>query len=76
MVRLQNPEGLFCTVQAGSIRLINEGSITVDVCPKRTEHDPYHALIKNVPVRLEESAVANRLAQRIAEISSLYDPPG
>lgn len=73
-MRLQNKDGLFCQLVVGSVRLIEEQKIKLDVWPDPTESDHYHSLIKGVPVSLAEAAVANRLAGKLAEVSSLYAP--
>jgi|ERR1017187_3497985 hypothetical protein len=75
MVRLSNAEGIFCQLQAGSVRMIAEGPIQLDVCPDPTELDPHHALIKGVPATHSQAAVATRLAERLAGIASRYIPP-
>jgi hypothetical protein len=73
--RLANAEGLFCALMAGDIRRINEDSVFLDVCPKPTELDPLHSLILGVPTNREQRALATRLAQNLANISAVYDPP-
>ena len=74
MVRLSNAEGYFCKMLAVSIRLIEEGPITLEVCPDRTD-DPYHALIIGIPTSKDNCAIAIRLAERLAAISTQYIPP-
>jgi hypothetical protein len=74
-IRLRNAEGFFCKFQAGNVRSIREEQATLDVCPDPTEWDMYHVLITGVPATLEQSRLANRLAERLAGISLAYDPP-
>ncbi len=73
--RIQPPEERSCTLTAGEIRAISVDAVTLEVCPSPTERDTLHALIKNVPTALEETAIATRLAQRLAEVSIEYTPP-
>jgi len=73
--RLSNEEGVFCSFVAGSAREIAEEDVTLDVCPDPTERDPYHSLIKGVPTDRNRKLVATRLAQRLADISAIYEPP-
>jgi hypothetical protein len=74
MKRLSNVDGFFCKFQAGLVRLIEEGVIRLDVCLFPTDLDPYHALIKGVPVTKEQIAIATRLAEKLAAIASKYTP--
>jgi hypothetical protein len=74
-IRLRNAEGFFCKFQAGDVRLIKEEQSTLEVCPDPTEWDAYHVLITGVPATIEQSSLANRLAERLAGISLAYEPP-
>jgi len=73
--RIQPQEERYCTLTAGEIREISVDAVTLEVCPDPTERDPFHALIRNVPTALEETAIATRFAQRLAEASIEYTPP-
>ena len=75
MVRLSNAEGFFCKFLAGSVRMIEEGTIRLDVCSSPSMIDPYHALIKGVPTSHTQAALATRFAERLAAIASEYIPP-
>jgi hypothetical protein len=70
--RIQSQEERYCTLTAGEIRAISVDAVTLEACPAPTERDPFHALIKNVPTTLEETAMATRFAQRLAEVSAEY----
>lgn len=73
-VRLNNEDGVFCELAAGEIRLIEEHQAELEVCPDPTGMDPYHALIIGVPVDPALAAIATRLAERLANISSIFIP--
>jgi hypothetical protein len=71
--RLGNPqEWSFCALAAGGIRGIHEQTTDLEVCPSATERDPFHALITGVPTSPDQKALATRLAQRLAAISTPY----
>jgi hypothetical protein len=73
--RIGNTSGMFCSLFAGGIRGIKETDRTLEVCPNPTEIDAFHSLVLGVPTDLESTALATRLAQRLADISSVYEPP-
>jgi hypothetical protein len=75
MIRLSNAEGFFCKFQAGHVRSIDEEQTRLDVCPDPTDTDIYHVLITGVPTTLDQSKLANRLAEKLAGISLHYVPP-
>ena len=72
--RMGNESGVFCSLLAARIRSIKESGVTLEVCLKPTERDPFHSLIKGVPTDRESTALATRLAQRLAEICDEYLP--
>ena len=74
MARMENSSGLLCGLVAGNVRTIQEGNVSLEVCPNATERDPLHCLIQGVPTNSEASAMANRLAERLAQISNPYEP--
>ena len=73
--RLGNTSGMFCSLLAGGIRDIKEMDRTLEVCPNPTATDAFHCLILGVPTDQESTALATRLAQQLADISSVYEPP-
>lgn len=72
-VRMQTDSESFCVLSAGCVRGVGEKAL--DVCRDRTEQDPYHCLIVGVPATKTEKALANRLAEKLAECSKFYTPP-
>ncbi len=70
--RVRSDDGAFCELSARSIRSISADDINLDVCPARTDADPFHALIKNVPTADERREITIRLAQLLAQASVPY----
>jgi hypothetical protein len=73
--RLQNQDGLFCSLAAGGVRAISVEGTQLEVCPDPTATDEYHCLITGLPVSLADSALTNRLAEKLAAIATIYHPP-
>lgn len=70
--RMGNQDGVFCSLLAGAIRDIEEQNVRLEVYLKPTERDRLHSLIHGVPTDRESTALATRLAQRLADISRPY----
>ena len=80
-LRMENAGGQFLSTMAGFVRGISENAATLDVCPKPTEVDVWHAVILGFPSSAEQKsdpekrALAIRLASKLADQARPFTPP-